>query len=445
MKKLWIETTEHKPWQEKQLEATQSTDEKIQTLRITDNQGQTMDGFGGCFNELGWIALQKVDEKVRQTVIKELFDQDTGCRFNFCRLPMGASDYAAQWYSHNEHDDDYAMEQFSISRDYDYLIPYIQQAKKHVDHLKLFASPWSPPTWMKEPKAYNHGRLIMDDKVLKAYALYFLKFVKAYAEEGLTIGQIHVQNEPFADQKFPSCIWSGEQMRRFIGEYLGPLFAKEGMDTEIWLGTLNGPEQMSFGPGQIIIHLFDNYVDHVMFDEKAKKYIKGIGYQWAGREAIQRTRDSYPDIKLMQTENECGDGQNSWVYARYVFNLMRHYLRNGVNSYTYWNMVLEPGGSSTWGWRQNTLITINPETAQVIYNPEFYVMKHFSRFVDRGAVRLDVEGPWSGAAVAFKNPDGSHVVIVANHVQYSRKLAIKHKEDVYTVVLAPHSFHTFVM
>src|SRR5699024_2473538 len=105
---------------------------------------------------------------------------------------------------------------------------------KHRPDMKMSASPWSPPTWMKQPKAYNYGKLRMEKEVLDAYALYFRKFIDAYKEEGIDIHQVHIQNEPFADQKFPSCVWTAEEYRIFIKDYLGPLFEREKVDTEIW-------------------------------------------------------------------------------------------------------------------------------------------------------------------------------------------------------------------
>jgi glucosylceramidase len=439
----WISTTENEVWKDNNIKLTE---EGRDTLELTGEKHQTVDGFGGCFNELGWIALSKVSEAEREKVIKELFDQQVGCKFSFCRTPIGASDYAAEWYSYNENDKDYSMEKFSIERDYSYLLPYIKKAMEYKPDLKLFASPWSPPTWMKFPKAYNYGRLRMENEVLEAYALYFKKYIEAYKKEGIDITQVHIQNEPFADQKFPSCLWSGEQFRVFIKDYIGPLFEKEGMDTEIWFGTLNGPTQMNFGfTGGITINLYDTYVDHVLFDEEARKYIKGIGYQWAGQQVIQRTHESFPELKLMQTENECGDGRNTWEYARYIFNLVRHYFSNGVNGYVYWNMVLEPTGKSTWGWQQNSMITIDPEAKKAIYNPEFFLMKHFSHFIQPGAVRLGTSGHWSGSSLAFENPDGEIVVVVSNAMDRERNFSFKNKGEEFTVTLKPNSFNTLVI
>ncbi|MHB9024172.1 MAG: glycoside hydrolase family 30 protein [Armatimonadota bacterium] len=424
----WIATTPEAAWMARETEFASGTP----NLRCTEARHQRWEGFGGCFNELGWIALTALPAARRREVIRELFHPTRGCRFAIGRLPIGASDYAAEWYSHDETDGDFAMEHFSIARDRGYLIPYIKEALAFQPELKLFASPWSPPTWFKFPKAYNYGRMIWQPKYLRAYAQYFLKFVQAYAAEGITIRQVHVQNEPTADQKFPSCLWSGEQMRVFIRDYLGPLFRKEAPGCEVWLGTLNTDD-------------YDGYPALVLGDAKAAQYIAGVGFQWAGKGAVQRTAMSWPDVRLMQTENECGDGTNSWEYARYVFTLLWHYLTNGVNAYAYWNIILQPGGLSTWGWKQNAMITIDPETKTVTYNSEFYVMKHFSHFIEPGAVRLGLEGPWTGNAVAFENPDGSAVVVVANPHAEPRDLVLQRGEQTIAARLDEWSFNTFAL
>ena len=442
----WISTTTKSRWEDKSSAIAPFSCEAGDEMTLTGASCQTIKGFGGCFNELGAIALEKTDKTQREEIFRQLFSPEgEGCKFNFCRMPIGASDYAAQWYSHDEYDDDYSMEHFSIERDQKYLIPYIQEAMSYQPKLSLFASPWSPPTWMKFPKAYNFGRIRMEDKVLKAYALYFRKFVEAYKKEGISIEQIHVQNEVFADQKFPSCLWSSEQLRIFIRDYLGPHFEKENVDAQIWLGTLNGPEDCSFGFTGMKLDNYNRYVDNILFDKEARKYISGIGYQWAGRDVIARTHESWPQIPLMQTENECGDGLNSWEYAEYVFGLMHRYFSSGVTAYTYWNMILEPGGMSTWGWHQNAMITIEPDSGRVIYNPEFYAIKHFSAYVQPGAVRLETAGHWNSVTTAFKNPDGTLVLIVQNALERPMEFSFEGEGKAFTAVLEKNSMNTFVL
>ncbi|MFD1177367.1 glycoside hydrolase family 30 beta sandwich domain-containing protein [Paenibacillus puldeungensis] len=440
--KRWISSVREEQWVEKAVPSGTDVGGAAD-LTLTSDVYQTVEGFGGCFNELGYVALNHLSEEDRKQVLFNLFHPDGEQKFSICRLPIGASDYALEWYSHNETDGDYTMEHFSIDRDRKYLIPYIKDALALNPDLKLFASPWSPPTWMKFPKAYNYGTLIWEKENLEAYALYFVKFVQAYKEEGITIHQIHVQNEVVADQKFPSCVWTGEQLREFIRDYLGPAFEKHGLDTEIWLGTINAPEPWDeWLKKKAADH--DAYAHTVLSDPEAYKYVKGVGYQWAGKWAIQRTTISYPELRYMQTENECGDGTNTWEYAKYVFNLYQHYFTNQVNAYIYWNMVLEPKGRSTWGWEQNSMITVDSAHPTVENNPEYYVMKHFSHFVTPGSHRIGQQGHWFGNAVSYETPNGERVVVIANPFKEARMVRISDGTAVYEFELEAESFNTIV-
>ncbi|GAE28843.1 glycoside hydrolase family 30 protein [Halalkalibacter hemicellulosilyticus] len=439
----WISSTESQRWNEKDVKVVTSQ-EKQSSLMITSTDRQLVEGFGGCFNELGYEALSFLSEEDREQVLYHLFHPDGDCKFSVCRLPIGASDYALEWYSLNEHDDDYEMEHFSIERDRKYLIPYIKEALRLNPNLTLFASPWSPPTWMKTPKAYNYGTLRWEKEVLEAYALYFVKFIEAYKQEGITIHQIHVQNEVVADQKFPSCVWTGEQLREFIRDYLGPAFEQHHIETEIWLGTINAPEPWDeWLKGKAQDH--DAYAHTVLSDPEAYKYVSGVGYQWAGKYGIQRTVLSYPELRYMQTENECGDGTNTWAYAKYIFNLYQHYFTNGVNSYIYWNMVLQPKGRSTWGWEQNSMLTIEKERQQVTQNPEYFVMKHFSHFVRPDAQLIETTGSWTGNSLVFENTDGALIVVIQNPFKEEREVVIEHNGQQYSFNLEAESFNSLVL
>lgn len=422
-----IQTTPSEAWREVEV---QSTSEPA-NLSWTQASDQTWNGFGGCFNEMGWEAMSVLKPEQRQALLKEFFGEGDSCRFNTCRLPIGANDYATSWYSLNEHEGDHEMQHFNIERDQRVLIPYIKEAMAMEPNLELFASPWSPPTWMKKPQAYNYGRLIQTDENLKAYALYFKKFVEAYAQEGLHISQVHVQNEPNSDQKFPSCVWRGAEMRDFIKKHLGPLFETSGLDCGIGLGTIERDD-------------FKEWALTAMADPDCRKYIDAIGYQWAGKGSVQRTHQAFPETMIIQTENECCGGLNSWENAEYVFSLFQHYINNGVNAYVYWNMVLAPGGESTWGWHQNAMVTVAPESGSITFNPEFYVMKHFSRYIQRGAVRHLLTGAWSANGVAFKNPDGSKVMVVNNPLDSEQVLVVDGAGESESLLMPAHSFSTLV-
>jgi glucosylceramidase len=424
----WICTTEDKPWTTRTASETTTTAEP--NLRLTGGEGQVWRGFGGCFNELGYRSLIVLDPAARDEILADLFAPDGGCQFSLARTPIGASDYAESWYSLNEHDGDLTMEKFSIERDRRLLIPYIQAALEQYPALELFGSPWSPPAWMKFPAVCNFGTLRWEPEILDAYALYFLKYVRAYREAGMEIRQVHVQNEPNSDQKFPSCVWTGPKMRDFIRDHLGPLFEREGETCEIWAGTIERED-------------YDAWANTILSDEKARRYIHGVGYQWAGKGAVQRTHQSWPDVPISQTENECGDGQNTWEYAHYVFGLLHHYITNGASAYYYWNMVLAPEGRSSWGWKQNSMITIDPETRAVTRNPEYYVIKHCSQFIRPGAVRLDVTGYWAANTLAFRDVGQCVTLVVRNPLAETSPFVFAHGGAKIEADLPARSVNTF--
>ncbi len=452
----WRQSTDNETWIKQDWEQQNDT-ENILTFRIDPTRSQqTIDGFGGCFNELGWDALNLVDSTEREAVLEELFSTNTsGVQFTICRMPIGANDFARDFYSLNETPGDFAMDSFNIERDKTSLIPYIKRAMAYNPDLKVWGSPWSPPMWMKTNNHYacrsapvndlpedrqgeeNVTQFIMEPEYLEAYALYFSKYVEAYHNEGIPVYAVHVQNEPNSCQNFPSCIWSGHDLGRFIAGHLGPKFKETHPDVEIWLGTIERPDI--------------ERVAAVLENMNARQYIEGVGFQWAGRGAIPFVNLAYPHLKLMQTETECGNGwlpwdenaQNDWAALEYTFHLMEHYFSHGANSYLYWNMVLDETGKSTWSWKQNSMITINSQNGKITYNPEFYLMKHFSHYIKPGAVKLDVKN--DGQFLAFKNPDNSIVIQYYNSRNEEDLVQFRVNEKDFSFKLKPKSLNTLVL
>ncbi|MDN3665171.1 hypothetical protein ACFFU1_02945 [Algibacter miyuki] len=448
----WVSSTENTVWLEKKYESV--LNEKAADISIsidTNKQEQEITGFGGCFNELGWDALAMVTPQEKQQILNDLFSQTEGCKFSLCRMPIGANDYAVDWYSHNETEGDFAMENFSIERDKKRLIPYIKEAQKINPEIEVWASPWCPPSWMKHSKHYAcksnpefndlpeewssteelESRFITEPEYFEAYALYFAKFVEAYEKEGIPISAVHVQNEYNSAQNFPSCVWKPEDLGVFIADYLGPKFKADQLDTEIWLGTVERPQ----------IERVSNILEY----KNAEDYVKGVGFQWAGKGAIEAVHAKYPEMELMQTETECGDGSNDWKAAEYTFNLMKHYFENGANSYMYWNMVLDETGKSQWGWKQNSMISIDSNTKAIKYNPEFYLMKHLSAFVAPGSVKLAASGNTNNA-LAFYNKANNEVTILAyNNTSEAQELALNINNEIVKVALDGKSFNTLAV
>ena len=437
---IWHSSNEQAQWKEKQCLPTTSA----AMLEADGRTYQRMEGFGGCFNELGYRALSHLSKADRAALLTELYAPERA-NFNLCRLPIGANDYAEDWYSLDETAGDYALAHFSIERDKHCLIPYIKEAQRYQPEMKLFASPWSPPTWMKNPPVYNWGKLIHTPENLNAYARYFARFVQAYAAEGVRIDQVHVQNEPVANQKFPSCMWTGDELRIFIRDYIGPVLREQCPQTELWLGTINAPgcdfNRLIFD--KWASEDYDYFANTVLTDEEALQYISGVSYQWGGKIAIQRTFESWwPRIRLMQSENECGFGDNTWDYALYVWTMMKHYIGNGAESYLYWNPVLEPTGRSTWGDPQNAMVTVDPASQSFTLNPDFHVMKSVSAIVQRGAVRLGMKGSWAADTLAFQNPDGSLALSVFNPFHEVRSVTLLHNGETLLFPLEPRSVNS---
>lgn len=445
----WTSTTSQDRWvAEKSLSLSKAADNAPFDLVVKQDTAQRIDGFGGCFNELGWDALQVLNKSTRDSILEDIFLPGKGLNFSICRMPMGANDYSRKFYSYNEVEGDFEMKNFSISHDTTALLPYIKEAMKYNPKLRVWASPWCPPSWMKTNKHYACHRdtlqndlpvsgegkegktqFIMKPEYLKSYALYFSKFIKAYEEQGINLYAVHVQNEPNSCQVFPSCIWSASALRDFIGKYLGPHFSNEKLTTQIWLGTIERAAVEN--------------VDTVLTDSLASKYIKGVGFQWAGKGAIPGVYQKYPHMKLMQTETECGDGSNDWKAAEHTWELILHYLTNGANSYMYWNIILDETGKSQWGWKQNSMISVDTKNRKAVFNPEFYLMKHLGHFVKPGSVRLPTEG-WNDA-LAFRDPDGKVVIIIYNSLEAEKIINVRVNNSSFSGLLKAKSFNTFVI
>jgi glucosylceramidase len=448
----WIATTQTSQWQSKDAATTSlASESKWDVEAQLQKPLQTIDGFGACFNELGWTSLNTLADEDREAIFRELFAHGVGLNFNICRTPVGANDFSRDWYSYDETPDDFALEHFSISNDLETLVPFIKRALKYRPELKLWASPWSPPTWMKYNKHYagemsepdmppnglkpeqlaweGTDQFIQEDRYFIAYSAYFARFIREYARQGIKINIVMPQNEFNSPQPFPSCSWTAEGLARFIS-FLGPEMEK--LNVDVFFGTMERPNE--------------KLVDIALLDPKAGKHIKGAGFQWAGKRAIVGIHRRYPDLKLYQTEQECGDGKNDWRYCRCAWTLLKTFLENGVSAYHYWNIALQKGGVSRWGWAQNSLVTIEAATRTYKYNYEFYLLKHISHFVKPGARRLDTFTLTGyDNLLAFANPDETVVILMQNDFCQELPVRIKVGDKVIGATLEADSFNTFMV
>lgn len=444
----WWSSTPKKLWEEQRNILLQKYDSTItiDAEIFTDSVEQEIDGFGGCFNELGWDALSKIDEISSKKVLSMLFSAENGLNFNICRVPNGASDFARNFYSLDDSVNDYSLDYFNIERDKKILIPYVKAAMHFQKHLKIWSAPWTPPVWMKINQNYacksskknsfvselegnnNRNQILFNDTVLKVYAKYFVKYIKAYKEEDIRIYGIYVQNSFGSCQTFPSCTWTFSSVDKFIGNYLGPQFNKDRIKTEIWFGTIEKP-------------LTDSIISEIE-NITCSEYIKGFGFQWNGKEIASSFHLKYPKIKLMQTENESGDGSNNWQTAMQTFNYMKLYFNAGINAYLYNNMILDESGLNIWGRKQNSLITINSQTKKVIYNPEYYIFKHFSYIVP-GSMKVMVKGKFNNI-LSFITPANDLIIVAANVSSIPKILRIKVENKIIETVISKNSINSFL-
>jgi glucosylceramidase len=388
---------------------------------------QTFNGFGGTFNEVGWNVLSMLSASDRDRAMHLLFDPQNGARFVYGRIPIGASDYAMSRYTDDETANDYTMTNFSITRDQQYLIPYIKAALAITPNLHLWASPWTPPTWMKDNAAFDGGNMQDNAQLLQALALYLAKWVQAYGGQGIQIEAIHHQNEPGYNTNYPSCLWTAALYDKFIATYLGPTFAMQNVTAQIYLGTMSNADPGKDG----------TIISTVTADSAAMNYVKGFGLQWNMIASVSGLMSS--NLPIVQTEHKCGNypwnpsgyppfnpnqPPNDYAYGVESWGLINTWITAGVNVYSAWNMVLDTIGKnldSMRPWPQNALLTVDTSAKTLNVTPAYYVFRHVSQYVDPGAT---VVGTTGGDALAFKNPDGTLVAIVHNTATSSKAMTV---------------------
>ena len=386
------------------------------TVTVDDTKAsQTWEGFGGAFNEKGWSYL--TTKAMQDQAIQLLFGTD-GCNFAWGRIPIGASDYGMDRYTDDEvasGSTDTSMASFSITRDKDKLIPYIKAAQAVKSDIRFWASPWTPPTWMKATpylsgnptNAFDGGTMKSDDATLKAYAQYLIKWVQAFQEQGIKVEVVSPQNEPNYQQNYPSCHWETATFVKFVGTYFGPAITSANLNLKIMDGTLSNPTGDS------------DIGQQVLKDATAKSYIGAIGVQWGMSDAnqVSTLKGLAGNIPIWLSETKCGGSTgssapapNDFSYANDTWGYIKGAVQNGLTAYNAWNMVLDKGGQgidNTRKWNQNALLVA--DSGSLTQTPAYYVYRHFSQFVDPGAKVVATSG---GDAVAFKNADGSIVAVM---------------------------------
>ncbi len=403
-----------------------------------DKTYQSILGLGSSFEPTTCFNLSRLDPAEREKVIENLVNPESGIGMNLMRICVGTPDFTGDpWYSYDDMppgETDVNLEHFSIAKDRDYIIPVLKTALAKNPDLLFVASPWSPPGWMTSSGNMIGGYLLPE--YYGAYANYFVRFVRAYENEGIPIYAVTVQNETGVDRQrgprrehYPSCRYSGEQERDFIKNFLGPAFKENGITTKIWCYDHNfNVERSGDDPGLPHPRI-------ILSDPEAAKYIDGTAFHhYAGTpDGMTLFHNEFPDKNVYFTE---GSAFRTEGAIRLV-----SYLRNWTRSYNGWVTMIDNHGKPNNGpfRASRTCITLNSEELMVDYHFDYYMYGQFMKFVKRGAVRIHSNEVKEKAAVppfrkatkrrrgrrssdeaqkfanvAFSNPDGTIVLIAAN-------------------------------
>lgn len=470
-------TTENEPW--KQSKTSLNTKSAVvPVLEISGTEdGVELKAWGTTFNELDWDALLMLTRDEQDEILYNLFDPQGDLKFTRGRISMNCNDYGREWYSCDEVQGDLELRYFNIERDKRNIIPLIRAAQKYNPGLTFWASPWSPPGWMKINNDYpvvssRHNRqdsridyllfgsvdgidedemkflgerngkfprrlatqdyFIQDPRYLQAYANYFCKFIDAYGEQGVTIDMISYQNEAYSYTPYPGCAWTAEGTIRFNRDYLAPTLKKRHPEVKLYLGTINTNRQ--------------DHVEKILADEGLRACIDGIGLQWEGREILPEIRRQYPDYHYICSESECGNGSMDWKAGEHTFFLIGDNVGQGCDEWFNWNFLLPDRGTSPWGWNQNALIQVDSQTRKFRYTPEYYAVKHFTHYVAPGSrmVGYSPRGTENTPVVVYRTQDGKYVVIAGNFSDTEKTVSVKIGKKYLNAGMPAHSFSTFV-
>jgi glucosylceramidase len=361
-------------------------------------------GFGAAFTDAACFTFNRLDPAARGELFRQLF-HPSEMDLSVCRTCIGASDYSTKVYSFDEGDPDPELRRFSIDHDREYILPMLREARQANPDLFLFSSPWSPPGWMKSNNSMLGGN--MQRRSFAPYANYFLKFLQAYEAEHVAIDAVTVQNEVDTDQdgRMPACTWPEEYEADFVGQQLGPVFAKNGVKTKIW----------------IIDHNYNLWGRAIAELETpgVAQFTSAIAWHgYAGKvEWIDRVHDAFPNVEMYWTEG--GPAYTDLNYAKDWAKWSAMYsqiLRHWCRSITAWNFALDETGHPNIGpFYCGGLVTIDSKTKAISYSGQYHAFAHYSRFIRRGALRFDSRNQTADVShVAFENPDARRVLVLTN-------------------------------
>lgn len=373
-----------------------------------DQTFQTMIGFGAAMTDASaYVLNHDLSPAQRDAVMADLFAPDH-LHLSFMRLTIGASDFSSEDYSYDDMpqgQSDPKLDHFSIAKAEADVVPSVKAALKLNRDLKIMASPWSAPGWMKTSDSLIGGGMRTD--TYAPFAAYMVRYVQAMQAQGVPIFALTLQNEPgFEPKDYPGELLPPEQRAHIIGGYLGPALKAAGLTTRIldYDHNWDHPESPTFA----------------LSDATARPYISGVAWHCYGGDvkAQSQVHDAFPDKDAYFTECSGGDWTGSWAdsFDGQVKDLIIGATRHWAKGVLLWNLALDDNKGPHLGGCDTCrgVVTVNAKTGAVTKNLDYYALSHASRFVTPGAVRIASNETEGVADVAFKNPDGSIVLIALN-------------------------------
>jgi len=406
---------------------------------------QTFLGIGGAITDASAEVFAKLPKAKQQEFLDAYFDKEKGIGYTLVRTNIHSCDFSSGSYTYVA-EGDKELKTFSIDHDKQYRIPLIQQSIKAAGgKLTFYASPWSPPAFMKDSKNMLQGGKLLPE-FYDSWATYFTKFVKAYEKEGIPVWGISLQNEPMAKQTWESCIYSAEEERDFLKNYLGPIMEKQGL-----------------GDKKIIVwdhnrDLMTHRASIIFGDPEASKYAWGMGFHWyenwsGGKpmfDNVGKVYEDYPTKNLIFTEG-CNERFNFeklqlWTNGERYGRSMINDFNNGTVAWTDWNILLdEKGGPNHVGNFCFAPIHGDTRTGELIYTPSYYFIGHFSKFIRPDAKRVSTACSRSQLiSTSFLNTDGTMTTVVMNESDGPITYNLYVDATKVTVEIAAHSIQTLV-
>ncbi len=396
---------------------------------------QEIDGFGFALTGgSAYLIQNKLTKTERDILLEDLFSEN-GIGVSYLRISLGASDlddHAFTYDDLNSEKTDEKLEKFTIGLDKVNLIPLLKDILKINPSLKIMASPWSAPAWMKTNSNLKGGSLKRE--YYQTYANYFVKYINAMMQEGITINTITLQNEPENPNNNPSMLLTADEEVLFVKNYLGPTFASASIQTKIIVFDHNADHP--------------NYPISILNDTEASTYIDGSAFHlYLGNvEALSQVHSAHPSKNLYFTEQWTGaKGEFGGDLKWHTKNLIIGATQNWARAVLEWNLAADPTfGPHTDGGCTECLgaLTIG---ASVTKNVSYYIIAHASKFVKPGSIRVASTTIKDFPNVAFLTPSGQKVLIVLNESNQPKKISVKNGLRFISTTLNANSVSTLVL